>query len=102
MPPPPAARHGLGPSTPCRACVYECPMMIEHVDAIIDLRRHQTLELGATPGKGADALAELKAADNPGGRALASRLDWAADLDLPMIAKTGSAEVLLWLGDGAF
>src|SRR5690242_7888512 len=65
--------------TSCRACVYECPMMIEHVDAIMALRRHQTLALGATPGKGAEALAELKAADNPGGRALASRLDWATD-----------------------
>src|SRR5262249_8098155 len=53
--------------TSCRACVYECPMMIEHVDAIMALRRHQTLVLGATPGKGAEALAELKAADNPGG-----------------------------------
>ncbi|HUD26733.1 MAG TPA: DUF3483 domain-containing protein, partial [Burkholderiaceae bacterium] len=31
--------------TTCRACVYECPMMIEHVDAVIDLRRFQTLEL---------------------------------------------------------
>jgi Fe-S oxidoreductase len=88
--------------TTCRACVYECPMMIEHVDAIVDLRRHQTLERGATPGKGAEALAELKAADNPGGRALSSRLDWASDLDLPVFAKVKSAENLLWLGEGAF
>ena len=88
--------------TSCRACVYECPMMIEHVDAIISMRRHQTLELGATPGKGAEALAELKAADNPGGRALASRLDWATDLALPRLADVGSADVLLWLGDAAF
>jgi Fe-S oxidoreductase len=88
--------------TTCRACVYECPMMIEHVDAIVELRRHQTLEIGATPGKGARALAELKAADNPGGRALASRLDWATDLELPAIAASGRADVLLWLGDGAF
>jgi dimethylglycine catabolism B len=88
--------------TSCRACVYECPMMIEHVDAIVDLRRHQTLERGATPGKGAEALAELKAADNPGGRALSSRLDWASDLDLPVFAKVKSAENLLWLGEGAF
>ena len=73
--------------TSCRACVYECPMMIEHVDAIVSMRRHQTLELGATPGKGAEALAELKAADNPGGRALASRLDWATDLALPRLAE---------------
>ena len=88
--------------TSCRACVYECPMMIEHVDAIVELRRHQTLHLGATPGKGAEALAELKAADNPGGRALASRLDWATDLALPRLAEGGGSDVLLWLGDAAF
>src|SRR6185312_3613059 len=54
--------------TACRACVYECPMMIEHVDAVIALRRFQTLELAATPGKAAGVLEELKATDNPGGR----------------------------------
>ena len=88
--------------TTCRACVRECPMMIEHVDSIIDLRRFETLEKGATPGKGAAALAELKAADTPSGRALDSRLDWAADLALPLIADTGRTRVLLWLGEGAF
>jgi len=76
--------------------------MIEHVDAVIDLRRFQTLELGATPGKAADALAELRAADNPGGRPLAGRLDWAADLALPVMAQKRDADVLLWLGDGGF
>src|SRR5690606_22072246 len=42
--------------TTCRACVEECPMLIEHVDAIVDMRRFQTLELGAPPEKAADAL----------------------------------------------
>jgi Fe-S oxidoreductase len=88
--------------TTCRACVRECPMMIEHVDAIVDLRRYQTLENGATAGKAAAALGELKAADNPGGRDLATRLDWASDLDLPLLSKITSTDVLLWLGDGAF
>jgi Fe-S oxidoreductase len=88
--------------TTCRACVHECPMLIEHVDAIVDLRRYQTLEQGATPSKGAAALAELKATDNPGGRAQSSRLDWASDLDLPVFANVTSADTLLWLGDGAF
>ncbi|HEY2891446.1 MAG TPA: DUF3483 domain-containing protein [Dongiaceae bacterium] len=88
--------------TTCRACVRECPMMIEHVDAIVDLRRYQTLENGATAGKAAAALGELKAADNPGGRDLATRLDWSSDLDLPLLSKITSTDVLLWLGDGAF
>lgn len=88
--------------TTCRACVRECPMMIEHVDSIVDLRRYQTLEEGAVPDKAAAALAEMKAADNPGGRALATRLDWASDLGLPVLADVKSTDVLLWLGDGAF
>ncbi|UEM03150.1 (Fe-S)-binding protein [Skermanella rosea] len=88
--------------TTCRACVQECPMMIEHVDAVVDLRRFQTLELGATPGKAAGMLEELRATDNPGGRPLSRRLDWAVDLDLPLLADRGGCDVLLWLGDGAF
>ncbi|HSK41110.1 MAG TPA: (Fe-S)-binding protein [Arenibaculum sp.] len=88
--------------TTCRACVQECPMMIEHVDAVVDLRRFQTLELGAVPGKAADMLEELRATDNPGGRDLGRRLDWATDLDLPVLRGTGACDVLLWVGDGAF
>jgi Fe-S oxidoreductase len=103
----PAGRVALRPETiwactTCRACVRECPMMIEHVDAIVDLRRHLTLEEGATPAKAADALAETRAADNPGGRRLAARLDWAADLAIPRLTEGASADVLLWLGDSAF
>jgi Fe-S oxidoreductase len=88
--------------TTCRACVEECPMMIEHVDAVIELRRFETLERGATPGKGAAVLEELRAADNPQGRHASRRLDWAADLALPLIAEKGKCDVLLWLGDAAF
>lgn len=88
--------------TTCRACVQECPMMIEHVDAVVDLRRFQTLELGATPAKAAVMLEELRATDNPGGRALARRWDWAADLSLPRLPAGGSCDMLLWVGEGAF
>jgi Fe-S oxidoreductase len=88
--------------TTCRACVEECPMMIEHVDTIIDLRRFQTLERGAMPAKAVEPLAELRLADDPGGRPLSARTDFVAGLDLPLIADKGVAEVLLWLGEGAF
>ncbi len=53
--------------TTCRACVEECPMMIEHVDAIVDLRRFETLERGAVPAKAEAVLTELRGADEPGG-----------------------------------
>lgn len=92
--------------TTCRACVEECPMMIEHVDAIVDLRRYQTLELGALPLKAAPPLMELRYADETAGRPLAARTDFAAGLTLPLIsarpAEKGPAEVLLWLGEGAY
>ena len=88
--------------TTCRACVEECPMMIEHVDAIVDMRRHLTLEKGATPNKGAEVLDNLIATDNPGGFNPGGRLNWAADLNLPLMSDKQKVDVLFWVGDGAF
>ncbi|MET0609740.1 MAG: dimethylglycine demethylation protein DgcB, partial [Pseudomonas caspiana] len=88
--------------TTCRACVEECPMMIEHVDAIVDMRRHLTLEKGATPNKGAEVLENLIATDNPGGFAPGGRMNWAADLSLNLLSDKKSVDVLFWVGDGAF
>ncbi|MDB2448673.1 (Fe-S)-binding protein [bacterium] len=88
--------------TTCRACVEECPMMIEHVDAIVDMRRYLTLERGETPNKGAEVLDNLIATDNPNGFDPASRVHWAADLDLPLMKDKQQADVLFWVSDGAF
>ncbi|WP_062227755.1 DUF3483 domain-containing protein, partial [Aureimonas frigidaquae] len=88
--------------TTCRACVEECPMMIEHVDAIVDLRRFQVLERGAVPDKAEDLLARTRTQDEPGGRRLAARPDFAAGLPLPLMSERGQADILLWLGEGAY
>ena len=89
--------------TTCRACVEECPMMIEHVDAVIDLRRYQTLEEGAVPEKAAAALSELRLADDAGGRPPAARADFAAGQPLPVLPfEGGETDILLWLGEGAY
>ncbi|SEQ66769.1 Fe-S oxidoreductase [Faunimonas pinastri] len=88
--------------TTCRACVEECPMTIEHVDAIMGLRRFQTLERGAVPEKAELPLSDLRGADEPGGRALARRTDFAAGMDLPVLSEDGETDVLLWLGEGAY
>ncbi|MBW0237013.1 MULTISPECIES: dimethylglycine demethylation protein DgcB [Pseudomonas] len=88
--------------TTCRACVEECPMMIEHVDAIVDMRRFLTLEKGATPNNGAQVLDNLIATDNPGGFAPGGRMNWAADLNLDLMRDKPSVDVLFWVGDGAF
>ncbi|OXS99031.1 (Fe-S)-binding protein [Notoacmeibacter marinus] len=88
--------------TTCRACVEECPMMIEHVDAIIDLRRFQTLELGAVPAKAVDPLDNLRGCDEQNGQPLAARADFAAGMGVPVIRDIGEADILLWLGQGAY
>ncbi|AHJ64434.1 (Fe-S)-binding protein [Granulibacter bethesdensis] len=88
--------------TTCRACVHECPMLIEHVDAIVDMRRFQTLELGAIPEKAAQPLHHLRYADDAGGRALASRTDFTAGMTLRVLEEQGETDILLWLGEGAF
>ena len=87
--------------TTCRACVSACPMMIEHVDAVVDLRRHLTLDAGAAPGKADQVLSELRYAFNPGGFEPGRRLDFAAG-GLRVLGEGESADILLWLGDGAF
>jgi len=88
--------------TTCRACVYECPMMIEHVDAVVEMRRFLTLEKGQTAGKGPQLLEQLRATDNPNGNDPAARTHWAVDLNIPTLAAQQSADLLLWAGDGAF
>ena len=88
--------------TTCRACVQACPMLIEHVDAIVDMRRHQVLHLGALPAKAVQPLHEARYADEPGGRPLHARMDFAAGLDVPVLPPGGETDVLLWLGDGAY
>ncbi|MBZ9775029.1 DUF3483 domain-containing protein [Mesorhizobium sp. CO1-1-8] len=96
------APETLWACTTCRACVQECPMMIEHVDAVIDIRRYQTLEEGAAPGKAAEVLDNLDKTDTASGRALSERLDWAADLSLPLISPGQEVDALLWLGEAAY
>jgi Fe-S oxidoreductase len=88
--------------TTCRACVQECPMLIEHVDAVVDMRRALTLVDGAVPGKGAQALENLRHTQTVGGFPRAVRYHWAVDLDVPVLAPGGRTDYLLVAGEGAF
>jgi Fe-S oxidoreductase len=88
--------------TTCRACVQECPMMIEHVDAIIDLRRYQTLALGEVPGNAPEMLANLRETGTVGGHDPAARYHWAVDLDIRTAKPGEPVDVLLVAGEGAF
>lgn len=88
--------------TTCRACVQECPMLIEHVDAIVDMRRNQTLVEGNVPGKGPITLANLRETGSANGYDIGARYDWAVDLQVQVAQPGRHVEVLLIAGEGAF
>ncbi|MDR7150604.1 Fe-S oxidoreductase [Hydrogenophaga palleronii] len=88
--------------TTCRACVQECPMLIEHVDAIVDMRRHLTLVGGTVPNKGMEALEQLRDTDTVGGFPLGARHHWAADLNVPVLGAGERTEWLVLVGEGGF
>ncbi|MEJ2560843.1 MAG: (Fe-S)-binding protein, partial [Anaerolineae bacterium] len=91
-------RDTLWACTTCRACVQECPVLIEQVDAIIDMRRYLTLTMGDIPGSGALGLQNLNRAGNPWGQPPTARDEWARGLDVPLMADKGGADVLWWVG----
>lgn len=88
--------------TTCRACVEECPMLIEHVDAIVGMRRSQNLTQGDAPNKAAETLANLRETCTQGGFDNATRYNWAIDLNVRTIAPGQPVDVLLIAGEGAF
>src|SRR5471032_821732 len=88
--------------TTCRACVQECPMLIEHVDAIVDMRRNQTLVEGIVPGKGPETLANLRETGSANGFDIGARYDWAVDLQVQVAQPGRPVDVLLIAGEGAF
>ncbi len=88
--------------TTCRACVQECPMLIEHVDAIVGMRRNLTLTQGSAPNKAPQTLENLRQTATVGGFDRKARFYWALDLDVKAVQAGVSVDILLFVGEGAF
>ena len=88
--------------TTCRACVQECPMLIEHVDAIVGMRRNLSLTQGSAPNKAPQTLENLRQTASVGGFDNKARYYWAIDLDVKTIQAGTPVDVLLVAGEGAF
>lgn len=91
--------------TTCGACVEQCPVDIEHVDHIVDLRRHQVMIESNFPPEAGALLRNLERAGNPWGAPAATRPDWTNGLDfqVPRVADGGEFDYLFWVGcAGAF
>ena len=61
----------------CGACVQACPVSIEHVDHIVDLRRHLVMVESSFPSEAEPMLRDVERASNPWGKAQSERADWA-------------------------
>ncbi len=93
-----SGEDALWACTTCRACVYECPVSIEHVDSIVDMRRSLVLNEGSMPTLLQNAMNQAERAGNPWGNPKGSRLAWAQGLNVPLMAEKKKADVLYWLG----
>jgi len=86
----------------CGACVRECPVSIEHIDHIVDLRRHLVMVESSFPAEAEPMLRDVERASNPWGRAQTERADWAEPLGVRVLQPGEPApEVLYWVGCAA-
>ena len=84
--------------TTCNACVDVCPLYIEHVPKLTDLRRNAMMETMEYPEILNNAMGNIESASNPYGFGAHERADWAADLDV----KVGEpAEYIYFVGCAA-
>ena len=87
--------------TTCAACVEACPVTIEHIDKIVDMRRNLTLMEGSAPPEAQRAMTNIERAGNPWGAPRESRGDWARELGVPTFAENPNAEYLYFVGCAA-
>ncbi len=93
--------------TTCGACVEQCPVDIEHIDHITDMRRFQVLIESEFPAELGGLFKNMESKGNPWGMNASSRMDWAADLPFEVNVVEGplddDTEYLFWVGcAGAF
>lgn len=84
--------------TTCKACVEACPVMIDHVDKIIDMRRHMVMMEGNMPAELQNTMKNWETQSNPWGMAPDSRDEWARSLNVARYSEKPSAEYLFYVG----
>jgi Fe-S oxidoreductase len=87
--------------TTCGACMQECPVNIEHVDHIVDMRRNLVMGESRFPQEAGLLLRNLEGAKNPWGVPQSQRADWAAGLGVNVIEDGRAPEYLYWVGCAA-
>jgi Fe-S oxidoreductase len=86
--------------TTCAACMEACPVFIEQMPKIVDMRRHLVMEAADFPDSMQQAITSLEKRGHPFSGTQATRVDWAQGLGVKHVSEVKDAEVLLWVGCG--
>jgi Fe-S oxidoreductase len=86
----------------CGACVHECPVSIEHIDHIVDLRRDLVMMQSSFPQEAESMLRDVERVGNPWGKPQGDRISWAEDLGVRVLEEGDEPpDVLYWVGCAA-
>ncbi|MFZ5515702.1 MAG: heterodisulfide reductase-related iron-sulfur binding cluster [Candidatus Zhuqueibacterota bacterium] len=84
--------------TTCRACMEACPVFIEHIDKVVDLRRDRTLMVSDFPSELNQTFKGMENNFNPWGIGFSKRADWAEGVALKRLDAGETADVLWFVG----
>ena len=86
--------------TTCRNCEDQCPVMNEHVDKIIDLRRYLVMTKGEMPGDISRYMNNIERQNNPWGLNRANRVKWIEGMEdiIPVAEEKQTFDLLFWVG----
>jgi Fe-S oxidoreductase/nitrate reductase gamma subunit len=84
--------------TTCRACMEACPVYVEHIPKIIEMRRHLVLEESRFPTEVITTFKNLETNGNPWGISPEDRENWTEGLEVPRMRDVQEAEYLFWVG----
>lgn len=84
--------------TTCGACVEACPVMIDHVDSIVEMRRALVLNKGSNPDEATNAFRNWETNSNPWGLPEASRQEWLVEKGIPIFDPEKDFDYLYYIG----
>ncbi|MEK7354384.1 MAG: (Fe-S)-binding protein [Chloroflexota bacterium] len=84
--------------TTCRSCDVVCPVAVDHIDKIVDMRRNLVMERSQMPEPVQQALQCLSTREHPWKGTAATRTDWTKGLEIKMLAEHSDIDILYWVG----
>ncbi|MFC1846282.1 heterodisulfide reductase-related iron-sulfur binding cluster [Chloroflexota bacterium] len=87
--------------TTCRACQEVCPVYIEHIQKIVDMRRNFVLEQANIPETGETVLKCIETRGHSCRGTTSTRVDWTEGLDVKLLSNDSNVDIVYWVGCAA-